>query len=182
MRSAVGGAPTSTGPARAEGAGGPAAAGLVARTTDGDLTSEVDWKLSCVTRAIMCHDVPRGSMWHDLALCYLILFYDFMWHHVKEVIIVLVVYLDVFGVLSTTHSPRLRFSSDTRDSSDSADSRKAAGVLNAVEDDPTEALQNNGVTSEVPRQDMANTCQHGQVSQSTGLGFFFTGSDFLKSI
>lgn len=68
MRSAVGGAPTSTGPARAEGAGGPAAAGLVARTTDGDLTSEVDWK--------------------------------------------------------------------------------AAGVLNAVEDDPTEALQNSGVTSE----------------------------------
>jgi len=47
LRSAVGGAPTSTGPARAEGAGGPAAAGLVARTTDGDLTSEVDWKLSC---------------------------------------------------------------------------------------------------------------------------------------
>lgn len=84
--------------------------------------------------------------------------------------------------MSTTHSPRLCFSSDTRDSSDSADSRKAAGVLNAVEDDPTEALQNNGVTSEVPRQDMANTCQHGQVSQSTGLGFFFTGSDFLKSI
>mmetsp|Transcript_44683 Transcript_44683/g.54692 ORF Transcript_44683/g.54692 Transcript_44683/m.54692 type:complete len:337 (+) Transcript_44683:56-1066(+) len=68
MRSAVGGAPTSTGPARAEGAGGPAAAGLVARTTDGDLTSEVDWK--------------------------------------------------------------------------------AAGVLNAVEDDPTEALQSKGVTSE----------------------------------
>ena len=29
--------------------------------------------------------------------------------------------------------------------------RKAAGVLNAVEDDPTEALRNSGVTSEVSR-------------------------------
>lgn len=105
MRSAVGGAPTSTGPARAEGAGGPAAAGLVARTTDGDLTSEVDWKLSCVTCAIMFHDVPRGSTWHDLAVCYYILLYDFMWHHVKEVIIVLVVYLDAFGVLNE-HNPQ----------------------------------------------------------------------------
>ena len=54
MRSAVGGAPTSTGPARAEGAGGPAAAGLVARTTDGDLTSEVDWKPKLRD---MCHHV-----------------------------------------------------------------------------------------------------------------------------
>ena len=69
------------------------------------------------------------------------------------------------------YSPRLCFSSDTSDSSDSADSRKAAGVLNAVEDDPTEAIKNTGVTSEVPRQDMANTWQHGQVSQSAGLGF-----------
>lgn len=175
MRSAVGGAPTSTGPARAEGAGGPAAAGLVARTTDGDLTSEVDWKLSCVTFAIMCHDVPRGSTWHDLALCYPILLYDFIWHHVKEVIIVLVVCIGCVWCIE--HNPRLCFSSDI---SDSADSRKAAGVLNAVEDDPTEALQNNGVTSEVPRQDMANTCQHGQVSQSTGLGFVFHWIRFLE--
>ena len=85
MRSAVGGAPTSTGPARAEGAGGPAAAGLVARTTDGDLTSEVDWKLSCVTCAIMCHDVQCGSMWHDLALCFCCIIYYYMtWLYVAS--------------------------------------------------------------------------------------------------
>ena len=46
MRSAVGSAPTPAGPARAEGAGGPAAAGVVASSiTDGDLTSQIDWSL-----------------------------------------------------------------------------------------------------------------------------------------
>ena len=62
MRSAVGGAPASTGPARAEGAGGPAAAGLVARTTDGDLTAEVDWKLGCKKKEHQADQaVPVGS-------------------------------------------------------------------------------------------------------------------------
>ena len=45
VRSAVGGGTAATAPAKAEGAGGPAAVGLVARSTpsDGDLMSEVDW-------------------------------------------------------------------------------------------------------------------------------------------
>ncbi|CAE7895558.1 DESI2 [Symbiodinium microadriaticum] len=51
VRSAVGGAPTAAPKVKAEGAGGPAAAGLVARSVDGDLLSEVDWPSAGVLNA-----------------------------------------------------------------------------------------------------------------------------------
>ena len=53
VRSAVGGSATAAAPAKAEGAGGPAAVGLVARSapTDGDLLSEVDWPSAGVLNA-----------------------------------------------------------------------------------------------------------------------------------